>query len=251
MRVFAMAALGTVLTGALAVAQDRQPEAPPPPPVVQTRQAEMLMLLRRSDVQNGLGLSMRQRRELNQVLSGATQDVTNQSAFQHEYLTGDGPDRPPASGHAQPQQRDNANQAMALLTESQKARLNELWYQWRGPLVMAEPEVAGRLQLNQETRRKIGEIAAEYAKIRTEVFQSLTQRGQIMSSDGYLQQHSEGMGASELDRPFSPARRKLTRAKKNAEERILALLTEEEKARWNRLCGSPFSFRTDLPGLRF
>jgi len=209
--------------------------------------ADMVMLLKRPDVQNALGLSVRQRRRLQELLQHDPQvraetRVTVRASERDAALT---------EVETRPERSSDANSLMVVLTDSQKQRLRQLRLQWRGPLVIAEPDVAGALQLSSEVRGQITQIVSEYRRIKGEILQSLAQTEETLSPDGRRRSVAMKLDTAELERPFSPARRRLLKAKKEAEERILALLTDEEKGRWRELCGAPFSFRADLGGLRF
>lgn len=211
-----------------------------------SQRVDILTLLRRPDVQNGLRLSLRQRNLLAELL----QEPPRISVRVEQRMEGS------PAGRGEPAEvRTSVNtsesQVLAVLTDEQKARLEELRLQWRGPLALAEPKVADKVGLRPDARAEIGRIAAEYEKVKSEVMQSLAQVQEAVSPDGTQRSVAVRLDTSELERPLSPLRKRLQRAKKSAEEKILALLQPEERERWDALCGAPFTFRSGLPGLRF
>ena len=137
-----------------------------------------------------------------------------------------------------------------ILRPEQWQRLQELSLQWRGPLALADPEIAEKVKLQPERRAEIAAIASRYAAAKSEVLMSLTQISEDASADGSRRTVAVRLDTSELEKPMSPARQKIEAAKKEAENKILSLLSDEEQANWQALCGKPFTFRKDLPGLR-
>lgn len=207
-------------------------------------------LLRRSDVQNALLLDMRQRRELRAILEEPTaarvsvvaggQDPLDESALRRHV---------DEQIRAQAQSPDDG--IRKVLRPEQWERLQQLCLQWRGPLALADPAVAERTGIKPETRSEIAKVAGEYEGVKRQVFESLSHTRQQASPEGSPQTVAIRIDTAELERPLSPLRKKLEQAKSDAERRILRLLTAEERSRWDALCGKPFSFRTDLKGLRF
>lgn len=219
-------------------------------PSVGIGKMSLMALLKRPDVQNGIQLDLRQRNELQALLAEPSQLRVSVA------VRGDASD---AGRNAQQQAEEQIRQQLdggearikAILRPEQWERLQQIRLQWQGPLALAEPEVAQKAELSAEHRSEIARIAAEYAAVKSEVLASLSQTREDASPDGTRRMVAVRLDTSELDKPFSPARKKLEKAKKEAERQILAVLSREERARWDSMCGKPFTFRTDLKGLRF
>lgn len=103
-------------------------------------------------------------------------------------------------------------QAMTILTPEQQTRFRQLSLQTQGTLALAQAEVASELKLTPEQRERVGVIVNEQqAALVTLV------RGGLGSN---AQQQVEGV-------------------LKETENRILPLLTDDQKARWKELLGPP------------
>jgi len=210
-----------------------------------TGKTSIATLLRRSDVQNAIRLDMRQRRDIRALLDEPV-----------GFRVQGGPDaalddaRPRAQQQMRGQMGDAEAQIKAILKPAQWQRLQELSLQLRGPLALADPAIAEKVKLTPEHRAEISAIASRYAAVKSEVLMSLAQTNQEASADGSRRTVSVRLDTSSLERPMSPARQKIEAAKKEAENKILSLLSDEEQANWQALCGKPFTFRKDLPGLR-
>ncbi len=219
-------------------------------PAIRVAGGGLSSLIRRADVQRAIHLSMRQRAELDAVFQGSAsgrvvvsvrgEETASRNALQQQ-----------ADEQIRAQLGDADGKIKAVLTAEQWTRLNQLDLQWRGPLAMADQVVAERLKLSQESRNEIAPIAARYGAVKSEVMASLTQAQEDVSPDGSRRTVMMRVNADELERPFSPARQKLKKAKREAEKAILAILTEDERSRWTAACGAPFTFRADIKGLRF
>ena len=100
------------------------------------------------------------------------------------------------------------------LTGAQLRRLEQIDLQQAGPKIFYETKVIDALKLTSAQRQKIREIeAAVFAELRPE------------PGGGF--------------RPGGPAPR-FEEAKRLGVERILAVLTPEQRARWTELTGTPF-----------
>ncbi len=219
-------------------------------PALRIAGASLTALLRRADVQNGLKLGIRQRNELSDILAQPSQmrvavtlsgsDANDPGSAQRQ-----------ADEQIRAQLGDHDARIKAVLTAEQWDRLQQLSLQWRGPLAMAEPEVAQQVRLSAEHRSEVARIAAEYAAVKSEVMASIAQKQEDASPDGSRRMVAIRLDTSELDKRFSPARQKLEKAKQDAERTILAALDPDERARWKAACGATFTFRSDIKGLRF
>lgn len=207
-------------------------------------------LIKRADVQTGLKLNLRQRNELgallrepNQIRVAVTmseQDARDPDALQRQ-----------ADEQVQAQLGRHDEKIKAILTDEQWNRLQQLALQWKGPLALAEPPVAKSVGFSREAAAQVSKYAAEYAATKSEVMASLARTQEDVSPDGSQRRVAARIDTSELDRRFSPARKKLLKAKAKAETSILGVLNPDELKRWAEACGKPFTFRSDIKGMRF
>jgi RNA polymerase sigma factor (sigma-70 family) len=115
-----------------------------------------------------------------------------------------------------------------LLTGDQRARLKEISLQQRGGHALTDAEVAEALQLTEEQRQKVQAIQADAAK------------------------EMQGLGAREMQGLFqSPSpvamqnayqriAKKMEEITKDTGDKLLDLLTTDQKAKWKELTGKPF-----------
>jgi serine/threonine protein kinase len=102
-----------------------------------------------------------------------------------------------------------------LLTPAQYRRFKEIARQFVGPLAFSEPEVAEALQLTSEQKKQMRAIQDQAGPAATK----FGPRG----SD--LRKHPEASDTAE----------------RRTQEKILGLLTPEQRRKWNELTGEPFS----------
>jgi hypothetical protein len=109
-------------------------------------------------------------------------------------------------------------QLAEILNADQMKRYNQLRLQRQGISAVAEKPVADELKLTDDQRTKIQEIvSAQMAEM-----QSLRQGG--------------GGGDP------SAMREKMTAMRKQTDDKIAALLTDEQKSKWKEMTGAPFTF---------
>lgn len=219
-------------------------------PVIRIGDTTLTALIQRPDVQGALSLGMRQRAALRDIFAANTEQRVMVSVRSDR---GADPGAVQRQGDEQlrVQLSGRDTKVRAILKPEQWERLQQLELQWRGPLALADADVANRVDISGATRSKIAPIAAAYQKEKSEVLASLTQTREDTSPDGTRRTVAVRMDTSELDRPLSPARKRLEKAKRDADAQILAALTPEERERWKAACGEPFTFRADIKGHRF
>ena len=141
----------------------------------------------------------------------------------------------------------------AILKPEQYSRLQELMLQWRGPVILGDAKIADKLKIEPEHRSQIAQIVSEYNAAKMKVMASLTQVDDRPSQDGNNVRLARvvRVNAEELENPLSPSYKELDSAKKEAEKRIMAILSPEESTAWHKAQGAPFTFRTDIKGNRF
>jgi hypothetical protein len=110
-------------------------------------------------------------------------------------------------------------QLAEILNADQMKRYNQLRLQRQGISAVAEKPVADELKLTDDQRTKIQEIvSAQMAEM-----QSLRQGG--------------GDGGDP-----SARREKMTAMRKQTDDKIAAVLTDEQKSKWKEMTGAPFTF---------
>lgn len=112
-------------------------------------------------------------------------------------------------------------QAMKVLDEEQKKRLNECWIQMMGALAVADEGVGQAVRLTKEQSKSVDAIIEETAK-------------QI--HDLFMSGHDES----------TPKQLRALRAK--GSEKVLALLDDEQKANFEKLKGKPFKWEPEKSG---
>ncbi len=108
----------------------------------------------------------------------------------------------------------NERQVSQILKPEQRQRLKQLRLQRDGAMAIADPEVASNLQLSGEQREKIKSITDDMRKEFGELRQS---------------------GA-----PPEEMRQKMGELRKSTNDKIMEVLTEEQKAKWKEMQGAPF-----------
>ncbi len=110
---------------------------------------------------------------------------------------------------------ENRKAVAALLSPEQSKRLKEITYQQRGPAVFADAEVAKALDLSDEQQTKIKSINEETGAVMRELFTP----GQPPDDD---------------------TRKKMADLRKTSGDKLLALLSADQKTKWTALQGEPF-----------
>lgn len=223
-----------------------------------------LGLLQRIEVQNELGLDLKQKRAI-EALQGESENSMRDKIQQT--IQGAGVDFQ-SYRNASPQQRQQQMETMrqkmqelgpqiaaavtswqgelsdkikAILKPEQVTRLYQLDKQRRGPLCMADAKVAEELELSPETRKLIQEAYTQNQQDTQKVTQEAFQSMRDANSQGRPPQ------LPDFTSKLSPWKQKMDKVRKAGEEKALAALTDEEKVAWKKAIGAPFTFRADLP----
>jgi hypothetical protein len=233
--------------------------------------ANPLGLLLRIDVQTHLRMDLKQKQALDQLINGARE----QRQQQFQQLRQNRPPQNNAEGLSREERRQQgqqfgqqmreqmmafqqkfegelSEQIKQLLRPEQLTRLYQLDYQHRGPLALADPQVAQAVKLSPETQQKIAPIVNEYrnqaAEMRRAFFQEMFQNNQQGQQPQAGQPGPGGRRPNfqDLQQRMGPLQQNLAKLKAETEAKIIALLTPEEKANWQALQGAPFTFRKDI-----
>lgn len=203
------AALGLLFVGAIsAQAADDPPANPPARPrlqgILQGGGAGSAMLLRAEVVQKDLQLSDEQKESITKLQDKAREAFSGlQGLSDEERRT-----------KMQELRKDQEEQLGKILNDKQKARLKEIGLQQAGALGLANKDVAESLKLTDDQVNKIKELADNY---RTEM------RDAVQAAAG-------GDPTSIRDA--------LTKLRKESNEKILAVLKDDQKAAYEKMQGA-------------
>jgi hypothetical protein len=209
-------------------------------------------LLKRIDVQAGIGLTNGQRGQLEGVINAAPKPI-NVSVSR----TSEGPGAPPSQDEIRQQIEEQLRKARgeqddtlkSVLKPEQLQRLHEIWLQWRGPLALSDFRIAEEVRLTPETRDKIAAIVKEFDTLRDTIIRKHMQVQQDASPDG--SQRRVMMRANfkdTLHNIFHIDRKAIEKAKKEAEDRVTAAMTSEETSRYREAMGKTMTFKLDETG---
>jgi eukaryotic-like serine/threonine-protein kinase len=201
------------------------------------RQAFRHMLLREPEVERDLGITEEQHNKLISLF----QDMKNRG----EGPKGDPPQRPGRSSKdLLPEMKAHETGLARILTEAQQSRLKQIDYRARGINVFQEPEVIAALQLTKEQREELKELCwREPHGFRGGPGggRGGPGRGKGPPRDAAWDGPSDGPKGS---RPAPPQLRRGGRPDmENDWHEAMAILTPEQRERWNELAGPKFTMR--------
>jgi Spy/CpxP family protein refolding chaperone len=116
----------------------------------------------------------------------------------------------------------NKEEIGKILNQEQSKRFKQISLQTRGSRAFSEPEVVDALKLTDEQKDKIKGIQEDAGKEMREAFQG---------------------GREE-------AAKKMESIRKAADEKVMGLLTAEQKTKWKDLTGAPFTGKLEFQGFR-
>jgi Spy/CpxP family protein refolding chaperone len=217
---FACASLALLITGALAasvaIAADDPPATPQPGPRGPGAFGGMgrgfggLILLRQEVVQKDLQLTDDQKASITKLQDKAQEDRQSlQGLSQEERQT-----------KMQEMRKDQEEKIGGILDAKQKARLKEIGLQSAGAFALSNKEVAEALKLTDDQVNKIKELNDGFQKETREAFQSAANGGDATA-----------------------ARETFTKIRKEGSEKLMGVLTDEQKASFEKMKGA----KIDLP----
>jgi len=123
------------------------------------------------------------------------------------------------------EEQTKANQTAInnILNETQRTRLEQISLQLRGPQGLASDDIAAKLQLTDAQKQEINAINEDSRREMRELFQ----------------------GGRDGDR--EAARTKLAELREFTNEKLLAVLTDAQRAKWDELTGAPFKGEIERP----
>jgi hypothetical protein len=177
-----------------------------------------LFLLTRPEVQAELKMTDAQKSQVQEM--SAKMREANQGRFQ-QLQNASQEERVKLQAEMQAEQTKAVN---GILNPDQQKRFKEISLQQQGLQSLAMPTVADELKLTAEQRTQVQSI--------------LQQRREAMG--GLFQQGGDRQAAME----------KMQALTKESDAKILALLTDAQKAQWTQMTGTPFNLPPFRPGGR-
>jgi Spy/CpxP family protein refolding chaperone len=226
--------------------------------MVEPTQSNIILLLNRKDVRGELGLTAKQREDLDgkedQVMQNLIGNIMAKVQERMSDLQGlrDAPKEERESkimefadqmrGTAEAAMKESGEDHEKVLTAKQKKRLGELDLQYRGPMAILAPEVSEKLQLTDEQKPELEKIQAEYRKKQQEQMTSMMGRfGGGGAPGGRGQGGPPDMSA--LQERMAEAQKEADKIRAELGKQVLALLTDEQKLTWQKMQGRKFVFR--------
>jgi hypothetical protein len=215
-------------------------------------------LLQRPEVQNELGLDLKQknaiaaleedqrtgmRDRMRQAMQGQTNPFQNMTPEQRRNMTPEQRQQMAEQMRQQIQpiiqaamnqwQGELSEKIKAILKPEQVTRLYQLDLQKRGPMAMGDARVAQQIKLTPQSATTISKIANDWQaaqqQIIGEAFREAREQNQM----------------PDFQNKLSPARKKIDQNRQDAEAKALATLSADEKASWQAAIGREFRFRPD------
>ncbi len=236
---------------------------------------DVLLLIKREDVQADILLSSPQRQKLEsfdeeiqkeqrtqitQIFSQFGQ-MRNMTAEERTAKMQEFQDQAPdMAKQFQTSREDQIKRLEKLLNAKQLARLHELDLRWRGPLALKDEKVATAMKLDKADIEKVKVIYAEHMKFQTETMTSVymgmrgggrpaggaTANGGANTPAGGATGFQAGNYA-QIRPKMEEAQKKIEKARKVSEAKLLASLTPEQNKSWETLLGRKFTFRIYAP----
>ncbi len=119
-----------------------------------------------------------------------------------------------------------------IVEPGQLTRLKQINYQVMGPRAFALPAVANELNLNEEEKEKVHKVMEE----------GFAEHGKLMRSGEIKEGDSEEIKTAN--------REKFAKVDAASLEKIMALLTSEQQAKWKEMLGEPFKGKIERPAGR-
>lgn len=181
-------------------------------------------LLMRDDVQKDLKITAAQKTKLQAIQTDARKQL--QSAMQN-MRNANQAERDKARKTVEGILKSADTKAMALLTSTQKTRLNEIAIQLAGNLAILDPEV----------QKKLGMTAAQISKVKS-LQASHQQAMQNLFQQGGGRPGQNGQGQNQQSR--EQIREKVQAVQKKFTDGLAAVLTATQKAKLKQLGGKKF-----------
>lgn len=167
-------------------------------------------LLQRAEVQTELKLTDEQKTKVASMLEtlgeerrGRFQDLRDASAEERQKVMAQW-------------QMEETKKVNAILNPDQQKRFRQISLQQEGPMALSRPDVADELKLTDDQKMKVQEA-----------------RAIMMEKQGVIREEAQG------DR--EAMRSKMEALRKETNDKIAAVLTDEQKTKWKEMCGTPLT----------
>lgn len=186
------------------------------------------LLLQQPSVQQELRLQPEQTQKAHQLAESYRQQIQGLGQLPRE----------DAVKKALELQQTAERQLQELLTPGQLQRLKQIALQQIGPMALTRPDVAQTVGLTAEQKQQIRTLQEQFAKTAVQTAQNL----QSLRSGGRpkLRELKSTLGAVQANLSY------IETAKRETDARILALLTPEQKQKWEQAKGAPFQGALNL-----
>ena len=119
-------------------------------------------------------------------------------------------------------------ESLGLLSDAQRRRTEQLQLQQQGERALARPEIAEKVGLSQEQRAEISKV--------------ISQRGPLVLNGRGGGNATPPNATVPVQERIEQFREAATRRDTEMREKILAVLTPEQKTKWSELTGETFQF---------
>ena len=136
--------------------------------------------------------------------------------------------------------QDNLRAASAILNAEQKARVEQIMLQIEGPVAVARPDVAEKLNLTRAQNQKVQSLMAQLQIMRMQMT-----RYQMMQ----IQQAQGGAGGLVLPGQAAPSHREIVQLRNSAAQAIGKVLDAKQKFNLKKLYGETFDLTKIDPDL--
>jgi hypothetical protein len=243
------------------------------PNIVDPSRSAINILIKRDDVRSQILLTAKQR----EALDGADPQqpqIQQEMTQKIQALISELRNVSPAERQAKMQEMQGQIQQIAqeyqsrqdkkveeILKPEQLARLHELDLQWRGPLALSDQKVAEPYNLTPDQKTKINAALKEYQDVQRTAITSIMagfRRGNQGAPGGNGGAVGNGGAPAagnqpptgftrptpeEMQRRMAEVEKTSEKALKAGSDKVLALLTPEQKQQWVKALGKLFTFR--------
>ncbi len=142
---------------------------------------------------------------------------------------------------------DTANSILSVLTSAQKQRLSEVTLQLVGVSAIGSPEVAKRLGLTQDQKAKAQAILLAVDKKEEDLDAELADSIQkLQEPNSESQRVAYEKEKNRIAAAQKPKRDAISKERKQAELRVLDLLSSGQRAKWENMLGKPLRHKGAL-----
>ncbi len=226
--------------------------------MIEPRMSNIMILLSRNDVRAELGLSAKQKEDLDGQQEKTLQSMMTTIFSKVQERMGDfqglkdlsEADRKEKMQTFQNEMRgtvetvvnDSNKDLEKVLTKKQMTRLKQLDLQWRGTLAVADPTVAEPLKITAEQKQEVEKISSEYReKQQTQMSGAFGGFGGPGGAGG----QAPPPDLSAIQDRMAQMQKEGNKLREDYGKKVLALLTDTQKSEWEKMQGVKFKFRAN------